>query len=63
MKTIIKDCYFNIFNINPSEKLIKEIKDNLPECILFIVNTFGANNSEVKYLTYLFIHSNYANKK
>lgn len=63
METIIKDSYFNIFNTYPSEKLIKEIKNNLPECVLYIANTFGANNSEVKDLTYLFIHSNYVNGK
>lgn len=59
MEDVIKDCYFNIFNTNPSKEVTKEIKDNLPECVLYIADIFGTNNNEVKDLTYLFIHSNY----
>ena len=63
MENVIKDCYFSIFNTNPSEKVTKEIKNNLPACVVYMADTFGANNNEVKDITYLFIHSNYKNKK
>jgi hypothetical protein len=61
---IIHHCYFEVTGNEPTQRLIKEIKENLPSGVLIAADQWGWNDTDVRGEIFRWIqkHSDSLNK-